>query len=141
MKTQPLIVLTEDNAADVFLVRSALEDAGIDFRLHVLSDGEQALRFLETVESDESACPELLLLDLNLPKLSGTDILRSLRENNHCAGSSIIVLSSSDSPKDRARVAQLGVEHYFLKTASLDEFMKLGNVVRQVLESREQRQI
>lgn len=138
MKNNPLIVLTEDNAADVFLVRSALEDAGLDFRLHVISDGEQALRFLQTVEADEAACPDLLLLDLNLPKLSGADILRNLRENNHCSDSSVVVLTSSDSPQDRARVAQFGVEHYFLKTASLDEFMKLGSVVRQVLEKREE---
>ena len=138
MKNNPLIVLTEDNAADVFLVRSALEDAGLAFRLHVISDGEQALRFLQTVETDQSACPDVLLLDLNLPKMSGADILRSLRENNHCSASSVVVLTSSDSPQDRARVAQLGVEHYFLKTASLDEFMKLGSIVRQVLEDREE---
>jgi len=138
VKNNQLIVLTEDNAADVFLVRSALEDAGLDFRLHVISDGEQALRFLQTVETDQSACPDVLLLDLNLPKMSGADILRSLRENNYCSASSVVVLTSSDSPQDRARVAQLGVEHYFLKTASLDEFMKLGSIVRQVLEDREE---
>jgi DNA-binding response OmpR family regulator len=137
VKNKPLIVLTEDNAADVFLIRSALQDAGLDFRLHVISDGEQALRFLQNVEADQSACPDLLLLDLNLPKLSGADILRNLRENNQCSASSVVVLTSSDSPQDRARVAQLGVEHYFLKTASLDEFMKLGSLVRQVLEDRE----
>jgi CheY-like chemotaxis protein len=137
VKDNPLIVLTEDNAADVFLVRSALEDAGLAFQLHVVSDGEQALQFLQTVEADQSKCPDLLLLDLNLPKLSGADILKNLRENNRCSDASVVILTSSDSPQDRARVAQFGVEHYFLKTASLDEFMKLGAIVRRVLENRE----
>lgn len=139
MKTNPFIVLAEDNYADIFLVRSALTEEGLDFQLHVVSDGEQALRFLETVESDAADCPDLFLLDLNLPRVSGDEVLTKLRQIEKCSPASVIVLTSSDSAQDRERAAARGVEHYFLKTANLDEFMALGKVVRELLVARESR--
>jgi CheY-like chemotaxis protein len=129
-----LITLAEDNAADVFLVRSALEQEGLEFELQVLSDGGQALCLLDQIESEAAPCPDILLLDLNLPKRSGAEILARLRQTVRCASARVVILSSSNSPQDRERVAQLGVTHYFVKSNDLDEFMKLGAVVREALE-------
>ena len=137
MNSKPFhIVLAEDNAPDVFLVRTALEEADFDFQLHVFSDGEQVLRFLAQVDKQDAPCPDLLLLDLNLPKHNGDEILERLRQSTGCSGTPVVVLTSSDSPKDRKRAAELGAARYFRKPSDLDEFMKLGEVVKSVLSER-----
>ena len=133
------ILLAEDNAADVFLVRKALKKEDFNHQLQVLSDGEEVLRFLQLVENEAAPCPALLLLDLNLPKRSGEEILESCRGTSRCSSIPVIVLTSSDSPKDRERAASFGVIHYFRKPADLEEFMKLGQVVRKALKITEMR--
>ena len=138
MNSPLLIVLAEDNAADVFLVRAALAEEGLDFQLRVFSDGEKAVQFLEDIERGGAACPDLFLLDLNLPRLDGAEVLRRLRLVDGCANVPVIVMTSSDYRGDKERVGRLGVELYFLKTASLEEFMKLGPAVRGVLYNRRQ---
>ncbi len=135
MSSAPYILLAEDNAADVFLVRTALKSEDLDCPLHVFSDGEEVLRFLELVENDAAPYPVMLLLDLNMPKRSGEEILAWFQGTTRCSSIPIIVITSSDSPKDRERAAKYGVAHYFRKPADLDEFMKLGPVVRNVLKS------
>jgi DNA-binding response OmpR family regulator len=134
MRRPPLILLGEDNPGDVFLVRSALGEAGIAFELRVLSDGEQIIRFFEDVEREAAPCPDLLILDLNLPKRSGLEILEGLRKSSKFQSVRVVIITSSDSGEDRQRVGRLGVSQYFLKRADLDEFMKLGPLVRAVLE-------
>ncbi len=117
------ILLAEDNDADVYLVREALTACGIPFELSVVDDGAKAIEFLA------SAVPDLLLLDLNLPRRSGLEILDFLRASLRCAAIPVILLTSSDSPQDRARVADLSVVHYFRKPSDFDEFMRLGDLV------------
>jgi len=76
-----------------------------------------------------------MLLDLNLPTADGTEVLRELRSHPHCASTPVIIVTSSDAPKDRARVAELGISHYFTKPSDWDAFMRLGEVVMRVAES------
>ena len=127
------ILLFEDNAADVYLVRLALDEARLPFQLDVCVDGEEALRRLERMEAGEVERPDALLLDMNLPKYGGREILESMRQGVIGSSLLVIVLTSSDSPKDRELAAAKGVEHYFQKPADLVEFMHLGEVVRNVL--------
>jgi DNA-binding response OmpR family regulator len=134
MKSAAQIILVEDNPADVFLVRYALEQQDFVFYLRVVSDGEQALGFLGEVERGVTPAPDIWLLDLNLPKYSGDQVIEKLRQSPLGSSAKVVVLTSSDSPKDRERVAQLGVAHYFLKPSDLDKFMKLGDVVRDAME-------
>jgi DNA-binding response OmpR family regulator len=136
MRQPPLIFLAEDNPADVFLVRTALGQEGLDYELQVLSDGEQVIRFFEDVEREAAPCPDLLILDLNLPKRSGLEILEGIRKSSISRDVRVVIMTSSDSGEDRQRVGRIGISHYFLKRADLDEFMKLGPVVRAVLESQ-----
>jgi CheY-like chemotaxis protein len=136
MRQPPLIFLAEDNPADVFLVRTALGQEGLDYELQVLSDGEQVIRFFEDVEREAAPCPDLLILDLNLPKRSGLEILEGIRKSSISRDLRVVIMTSSDSGEDRQRVGRIGISHYFLKRADLDEFMKLGPVVRAVLESQ-----
>lgn len=128
------IVLVEDAEPDVFLVREALRQAGLNFQLNVLDDGEKAVDFIDTLDSDQSLhCPDLILLDLNLPKRSGDQILQHMRRSPRCGSIPVMVVTSSDSSKDRAESARLGATHYFRKPSRLDEFMQLGPLVRDLL--------
>jgi len=132
------IVLVEDADPDVFLVREALELGGLQFSLRIFDDGEKAVDFVEDVDRDEKVpCPHLVLLDLNLPKKTGAEVLECVRRSHRCGDVPVIILTSSDSPKDREQVARLGATRYFRKPSRLAEFMRLGDLVREVLDGHQ----
>lgn len=129
------ILLAEDNVGDVMLVKEALAAYHVENTLHVVSDGQKALEFVAAMGEPQGApCPDLMLLDINLPKADGITVLAAFREHRACTHTPVIVVTSSNSPKDRARVAALGVHHYFRKPPDFDEFMKLGKVIKAVFE-------
>jgi CheY-like chemotaxis protein len=128
------ILLAEDNPGDVLLVQQALEAHDVRHSLHVVRDGEQALAFIAGLLSGEQVhCPDLILLDLNLPKVDGAQVLAELRNTPECADTPVVVITSSDAPKDRDRVSALGVDHYFKKPSDFDSFLRLGAIVRDVV--------
>ncbi len=131
------ILLAEDNPGDVQLVREALEDRSILCHLQVVSDGERAVHFIEQLDRDSKMhCPELLLLDLYLPKLGGEHILQRLRSSERCAQTPVVVMSSSDRPSDMESAVRHAAVHYFRKPATLDEYLSLGDVVKKIVERR-----
>ncbi len=126
----------EDNRSDVFLIRTALASAHLEVALHVFPDGEKATRFFEEVDADDSMpCPALVILDINLPKKHGDEVLQQMRKSRRCAGALVVVVTSSDSAGDRSRMANLGIEGYFRKPSEFEEFMKLGELVRTLLRT------
>jgi two-component system, chemotaxis family, response regulator Rcp1 len=128
------VLLVEDNKADIFVVQEAFTNYEIPAVLHVVEDGEAAMRFIDDADQDEDApCPILVLLDLNLPKRSGTEVLAYLRRSKKCARAKVLVVTSSNSPTDRAATQQLGANGYFLKPPSYDEFLKIGEIVLNTL--------
>lgn len=130
------ILLIEDAEPDVFLVREALKNAGLDFELNVLDDGEKAIDFIDELDRYRGAnCPHLVLLDLNLPRRSGDQILQHLRHSDRCKDIPVVVVTSSDSPRDKAEMSRLGATRYFRKPSRLDEFMRLGPLVRELVGS------
>jgi CheY-like chemotaxis protein len=135
MNTVVTILLAEDNPGDVFLVRRALEKHGLGkVELVVVDEGQAALRYIERVDADGSiAAPHIALLDLNLPRATGSRILTKIRQSQRCSGIPIIIVTSSDSPLDRDSAAQLGATGYFQKPGDLAGFMQLGRVVRDAL--------
>jgi len=126
------IVLIEDNPADVILVGEAMKAHGVARPLHVLSDGAAALAFLRGCKAGVRV-PALVLLDLNLPKHDGFEILAVLREQAPLAATPVIIVSSSQNPDDERAVLALGANRYFTKSADLDEFLKLGALIRELL--------
>ena len=123
------ILLAEDNEVDVILVEQALEEHQILHELHVVRDGDEALNFVAGMGSgDGPPCPDILLLDLNLPKVDGPQVLQRFRKHPACAETPVIVVTSSDAPKDRQRVKALGANAYFRKPSDLTEFMALDLV-------------
>ena len=133
---QPFVLLVEDSPADIYIVRESLKKHMKDIDLQVLNDGEKAFNLIEATEADDSvAAPALLILDLNLPKRSGQEILRRVRQSAKLGHIPVVIFTSSDSPLDRAETTKLGATAYFRKPADLEEFMCIGKVVQSVLTS------
>jgi DNA-binding response OmpR family regulator len=108
--------------------------AGVRAVFHVVADGEQAIRFFENAAEDPDApCPDLVILDLNLPRHKGSEVLMRMRASARCADAPVLIVTSSDSFKDREEMARLGATDYFRKPSQFAEFMKLGNRVRFIL--------
>jgi two-component system, chemotaxis family, response regulator Rcp1 len=128
------IVLAEDNPADVGLVREALREHDVQCELRVISDGEEALAFIDRLDTDTKLpCPDLLLLDLYLPKRDGSMILRHLRSSERCGQMPVVVLTSSSWVRDQQDVEKNAIVQYFQKPISLREFMDLGKIVKEVI--------
>jgi chemotaxis family two-component system response regulator Rcp1 len=125
------VLIVEDNPCDVFLVVEALTFASIPHTIQIIKDGAKAIEFLDRMGDDAFACPDLILLDLNLPKVSGLEILSKIRD--HCKGAEIpvIVYSSSAAPADQGRAEQLNAR-FFRKPIELEEWMQLGQLIRDI---------
>ncbi len=132
-ETYSVILLAEDNPGDVLIVQKALEEHHIRHRLYVVRDGAEALEWVAHMGEPGTPTPDLLLLDLNLPKGDGRQILSEFRKHPGCEQSPVIAVTSSDAPRDRARMAELGVARYFRKPLDYDAFLQLGAVVREVV--------
>jgi CheY-like chemotaxis protein len=127
-------LLVEDNPTDAFVIKGVLKECGLEYQLHVAADGETALAFLRDLEGDaRAACPALVLLDLNLPKISGLQVLSLIRKGQRCNKMPVVIVTSSDSAIDRAATRALGATAYFRKPSDLDGFSELCNVIRRVL--------
>jgi len=128
------ILVIEDNASDVFLLDRALKKQDLRFELvHLLSGGE-ALAFIRKQGAyADTGIPDLILLDLNLSKYSGEDILREIRSATHLGGVPVCVWSSSRSPRDEALLKDLGVRQFITKPSGLDQFMEIGKILKDLL--------
>lgn len=114
-------------------MREAVRAENVPVAIHVAHDGEEAVNFIERAENDSTApAPEILVLDLNLPKQDGFEVLARLRASERFRYIPVIVVTSSDSPEDRRRAANFGAA-YFRKPPSYDQFMRLGAVLKEIL--------
>jgi two-component system, chemotaxis family, response regulator Rcp1 len=130
------ILVIEDSKTDVFLIREAIEGSQIDADIEIVRDGEAATRYFDAADGNENArCPDLVLLDLNLPKKSGVQVLKHLRGSIRCRHVKVLIVSSSDAPQDRGSVENFAVEGYFKKPTNYAGFMSLGPIVKHLLES------
>jgi CheY-like chemotaxis protein len=131
------VLVAEDNEGDVFLVEEALRFHNVEFQLHLAADGFAALRYIEHLgHTPEAPCPDVFVLDLNLPKVDGHDVLNTFRAHPRCLRVPVIIVTSSDAPNDRRRAESLGATHYFRKPSDLTGFMALGAVVREAISGQ-----
>jgi len=127
------LLLVEDSPADVYLVRTAMVQEGLNVDLNVVEDGEQAIEIVNRVDAGRGTrAPDLMLLDINVPRRTGNEVLERIRRSPRCAHIPVLMISSSDSPAERGRAFELGANGYFRKPSSLSEFMQLGKLVRQL---------
>lgn len=128
-------MIVEDSAADIFLIREAIE-ASVDVSMEIIPDGEKAVAFFAHLDEDNSArCPDLVVLDVNLPRKTGDQVLTWLRSTRRSSSAKVLVVTSSGSAVDRNAMQSRGADAYFRKPSELDEFMKLGEIVRDLLSN------
>lgn len=127
------ILLVEDNPDDVELTRIAFAEAGSGHSIRVVTDGAQALDYLfargQHAGRNIQDVPALVLLDLNLPKLNGREVLQAIRENPATRSLPVVVLTTSAEPMDVGGVYELGANSYIQKPVEFERFV---DVVRQI---------
>ena len=120
------ILLVEDNDGDVRLTREALKEGRIRNRLHVVSDGEQALAFLNREGPHADAPrPDLILLDLNLPRLDGREVLSTIKNDRVLKQIPVVVLTSSRNEQDLLRAYDLHANCFIAKPVEFDQFIEV----------------
>jgi CheY-like chemotaxis protein len=124
------IALVEDNPGDVYLIQEALREQSIPYSLELFQDAEG---IFDRLKSGEKA-PDLILLDLNLPKIEGLDVLKVLRNLPGLDEVPIGVLTSSQSPLDKVKATSSGANRFIQKPTSLDEFLiEVGGAIKELL--------
>jgi chemotaxis family two-component system response regulator Rcp1 len=124
------ILLVEDNPADVRLTQEALRESKISNRLHAVGDGEQALRFLRREgEHAESPRPDLVLLDLNLPRLSGREVLAQVKADPALRRIPVVVLTTSEAEEDIVRSYDLHANAYVRKPVDFHQFTDVVRLI------------
>lgn len=124
------ILLVEDNAGDVRLTREALLEADVSVELIAVPDGEQALAFLRGEGEHAGATrPDLILLDLNLPKKNGLEVLEEIKRDEALRHTPVIMLTTSSSSRDITACYERGVNCYVVKPLDLDDFTRLVRAI------------
>lgn len=130
------IILAEDNPGDVLLFQEALRSRGLACDVIVAEDGHKAITMLHAAVDGDGAKPDLIVLDVNLPKHNGDAVLREVRNRESLAGIPVIMLTSSASPVDREAAMNLGASLYIQKSSDLDELLEIGKVIEEILRGK-----
>lgn len=124
------MLLVEDNEADIRLTQIALKQAKLDNRLHVVRDGEQALDFLNKRGAYvDAVSPDLVLLDLNLPKVNGAEVLKEIRADKSLKALPVVILTTSDADQDIYESYELHANCYITKPVDLRKFMGVVEMI------------
>lgn len=129
-KERPRILLVEDNPGDIRLTQEALKESQTDIHLDVVTDGEQAVDFLfKRGKFSDSVRPNLILLDLNLPKKNGIEVLKEIKVDDSLKKIPVIVLTTSDADHDINKAYSLHANCYILKPVDFDDFARVIRLV------------
>ena len=115
------------------MFREAMRQSKLPCELIVAEDGEKALKLLEKVTQPNADSPDLIVLDVNLPKRSGQDVLKWVRDNPSLAKIPVMMLTSSASPEDKTKSMQLGANLYVQKSSDLQDILEIGSTVQRLL--------
>ncbi len=118
------ILLLEDEPADAYLVKLALEQAKLLVTLNHVNDGQEGLEFLEATQLGEKKRPDLILMDLNMPRLSGCEFLNIIKSQQQFQDIPVVVLTTSDAESDVLHSYQLGASSYITKPIDVASFMQ-----------------
>jgi len=120
------ILLVEDNPGDIRLAREALEDSKLKNNLHVVMDGVEAIRFLQNEDRYVNApIPDLILLDLNLPKKNGAEVLEEIKTDAKLKHIPVVILTSSKAEEDIFKAYNLHANCFISKPVDLNQFLKV----------------
>lgn len=129
------VLIVEDNKADARLVRALLEETGLPTQITLVGDGEKAIEMMESVAKGEGMAPDLVLLDINLPKKNGHEVLASIRDDSRIANTFIAMCSGSSSCEDMRSSRNHGANAYLLKPMGMEEMEEIITRLRKILVS------
>lgn len=128
------ILIVEDSPADLRLIQEALRTHGIEYELNHYSAADAAIRALANCGNDGAAVPDLILLDYNVPRGEGRDVLAAASQNPALARTPKAVLTSSLAAKDRDQALELGARCFLVKPSELDPFLnEVGSMIANLL--------
>jgi CheY-like chemotaxis protein len=127
------IVLVEDNPADVRLVREAFYESRLEYDLTVVNDGEKAIRIIERIDRENMACPDLMVLDIGLPRKGGFQVLECARASERCTQIPVVILTSSNAQEDRDMAVKLGATRYIRKPDDWEGYIGLAGMFQEIL--------
>jgi two-component system, chemotaxis family, response regulator Rcp1 len=131
------ILLAEDNPADVRLLQEAFKESGLESNLSVVPDGVETLAFLRQQGPYAAAPrPDLLVLDLNMPKKDGREVLAEMKADTQLRAIPVMILSSSSLPEDQQRALALGAVRYVVKPQDFAEILRLVHVMEDLCQAR-----
>ena len=120
------ILLVEDNEGDIGLIEEVFEEARIRNKLHIAENGEEAMLFLHgEKEFSGSTRPDIILLDLNLPKKDGREVLKEIKENDDLKNIPVVILTTSGAEKDILKAYDLHANAYITKPLDFNQFIKV----------------
>ena len=126
------ILLVEDSESDTRLIKEFLKEEGIDHVLYVVEDGVEALKFVHThCKPDAHYCPDIIMLDLNLPKMSGVEVLKEMKKDNNLKRIPVIILTTSDAQEDIDECCKNHADCYLVKPADLSDFETVINSIKE----------
>jgi len=136
INAKPAVILyAEDDPGDQELTKRAFELGHVRSELHIVQDGEEALDYLmrrgKYVEPSTSPRPDLLIMDLNMPKLDGRKVLEEIRKNDDCPKPAVIILSTSQNEEDIIQSYKLGVKSFITKPVDVDDFIRAIRVLEE----------
>lgn len=122
----PTILVIDDDPADQFLVREAIKSASLDYNLRLVSDGDEALEYLNHrgryADRFAAPRPDLILLDLNMPRYNGRQVAKAIKSDADLKTIPVVVLTTSAQEEDIEELYQIGVNSYVQKPINFDDF-------------------
>lgn len=125
------ILLVEDNEGDIILTLEALKEANVSNTIHVVTDGEEALQYLQKQgRFNNAVTPDLILLDINLPKIDGKEVLAEIKKDADLKVIPVVILTTSSSEKDILESYQHHANCYITKPVDFQNFIHVVNMIK-----------
>jgi two-component system response regulator len=125
------ILIAEDDADDRFLLQAAFEENGFSDKLHFVENGVEVLEYLNSLKKpDEKQFPRFILLDLNMPKKDGREVLKELKQNPELKKIPVVIFSTTNNEQEMRRCYELGANSYITKPNSFESLLKTVAALR-----------
>lgn len=122
------ILLVEDNPADIILIKHTLKSMNVLNNITVAEDGEKALEILD--QEDQANLPDLIVLDLNLPKIEGREVLKRIKSTKHLKDIPVVIMSGSVAEKDRQEALDMEASAYIVKPLNLEKLIEISTNIK-----------